>query len=81
MVGTTNKTTIDINDDGISMFINKPSISSESQRITSIATSDSGLIIGKYSIVTVDLDAVQTTPANDLYVSLYICPTRYMYLP
>ena len=80
-VGTTNNTTIDINDDGTSMFTTKPSIASGSQYTSTIATSNSGLIIGKNSIVTIDLDAVQTTPANDLYVSLYVCPTRYMYLP
>jgi hypothetical protein len=30
--------------------------------------------------VTIDVDAVQTTAAVDLYVKLYLVPTRYLWI-
>lgn len=72
-------TTVDINDDGTTMFTTKPSI-------TTTNTSDldntaiSGTVAAEDSKLTIDLDAVAGTAGVDLYVELYWTPNLNQHL-
>ena len=78
--GTTNSTTIDINKGGNTMFTSKPTLASTVAASTTPYTADSGTLLALNDKLTLDIDAIQTTPAVDLYVQLYIFPTRYLSL-
>ncbi len=75
--GTTNSTTIDINKNGTTMFTTKPTLATTVSYSATPFTSDTTTALALGDLVTVDIDAVQTTPATDLYVKLYLMPTRY----
>lgn len=79
--GTTNSTTIDINKDGITMFNTKPTLASATSTNASTFTANSLTTLFTNKKVTIDIDSIQSTPAVDLYVQLYIFPTRYLSLP
>ena len=79
--GTTNSTTIDINKGGVTMFTTKPTLASTVASSTTPFTADGATSLALGDKVTIDIDAVQTTKAVDLYVQLYLFPTRYLSLP
>lgn len=76
--GTTNSTTIDINKGGTTMFTTKPTLASTVATSATPYTADTATSLALADKVTIDIDAVQTTAAIDLYVQLYLFPTRYL---
>ncbi len=74
--GTTNSTTIDINKGGTTMFTTKPTLATTVATSPTPFTADSATSLALADKVTVDIDAVQTTAAIDLYAQLYLWPTR-----
>lgn len=78
--GTTNSTTIDINKGGTTMFTTKPTLATTVATSPTPFTADSATSLALADKVTLDIDAIQTTSAIDLYVQLYVFPTRYLYL-
>ena len=78
--GTTNSTTIDVNKNGTTMFTTKPTLATTVASSPTPFTADSGTSLALGDRVSIDLDAVQTTNAVDLYVQLYLFPTRYLNL-
>ena len=78
--GTTNSTTIDINKAGTTMFTTKPTLATTvaSSPLPFTADTTSALALGDR--VSIDIDAVQTTAAIDLYAQLYLFPTRFLTL-
>jgi len=78
--GTTNSTTVDINKNGTTMFTAKPTLASTVAASTTPYTADSTTALALNDKVTIDVDAIQTTPATDLYVQLYVYPSRYLAL-
>lgn len=78
--GTTNSTTIDINKGGTTMFTTKPTLATTVATSPTPFTADSATSLALADKVTIDIDAVQTTAAVDLYVNLYVFPTRYLNL-
>ena len=79
--GTTSSTTIDINKDGTTMFNTKPTLTSATATNANTFTANSLTTLFTNNKVTIDIDSIQSTPAVDLYVQLYIFPTRYLSLP
>lgn len=78
--GTTNSTTIDINKAGTTMFTTKPTLATTVATSPTPFTADTATSLALGDKVTIDIDAVQTTNAIDLYVQLYLLPTRYLNL-
>lgn len=78
--GTTNSTTIDINKGGTSLFTNKPSLASTVAYSSSPFVADVNTSTATNNKITIDIDAVQSTPAVDLYVQLYVFQTRLLYI-
>lgn len=74
--GTTNNTTYDINKNGTTMFTTKPTLATTVQYSPTPFTADSATSLALGDVVTVDLDAIQTTNAIDGYIQLYLYPTR-----
>ena len=75
--GTTNNTTVDINKNGVTMFTTKPTLATTVASSPTPFTADTTTDLALGDTVTIDVDAVQTTPAVDLYVQVYVWPTRY----
>jgi hypothetical protein len=78
--GTTGTMTIDINKNGTTMFTTKPSLATTVSYSPTPFTSDSATSLALGDKVTLDIDTVHTTAAIDLYVQLYVFPTRYLNL-
>lgn len=78
--GTTNSTTIDINIAGTTAFTTKPTLATTVAASPTPFTADNSKSLTLNQRVSVDIDAVQTTAAIDLYVQLYLFPTRYLSL-
>lgn len=78
--GTTNSTTIDLNKNGTTMFTTKPTLATTVASSPTPFTADTATTLALGDKVTVDIDAVQTTVAQDLYVQLYVVPQRYFSL-
>lgn len=78
--GTTNNTSVDINKDGTTMFNTKPTLASATSTNANTFTANSLTTLFTNNKVTIDIDSIQSTPAVDLYVQLYIFPTRYLSL-
>lgn len=79
--GTTGTTTVDINKAGTTMFTTKPTLASTVAYSTVPFTADTATSLAIGDKVTIDKDGGQTgTPAIDLYVQLYLFPTRYFAL-
>lgn len=72
---TTNSTTIDINKGWTTMFTTKPTLASTVAASPTPFTADSWTSLALADKVTIDIDAVQTTRAVDLYATLYLFPT------
>lgn len=78
--GTTNSTTIDINKGGTTMFTTKPTLATTVASSPTPFTADTATSLALGDKVTIDVDAVQTTAAIDLYVQLYLFPSRFLTL-
>ena len=78
--GTTNATTIDINKAGTTMFTTKPTLATTVASSPTPFTADTTSALALGDKVTIDIDAVQTTAAIDLYAQLYLFPTRFLTL-
>lgn len=78
--GITNNTTIDINKNGTTMFTTKPTLATTVAASPTPFTADNNTELALNDKVTIDIDAVQTTPAIDLYTQLYLFPLRYLNL-
>ena len=78
--GTTNATTIDINKAGTSMFTTKPTLATTIASSPLPFTSDTTSALALGDRVSIDVDAIQTTNSVDLYVQLYLFPTRFLTL-
>ena len=78
--GTTNSTTIDINIGGTTCFTTKPTLASTIAYSATPFTADSGSTLSLNNKVTIDVDAIQTTNAIDLYVYLLLFPIRLINL-
>ena len=78
--GTTNSTTVDINKAGTTMFTTKPTLATTVAYSPTPFSADSATSMALGDKVTLDVDAIQTTAAVDLYVQLYVYPTRYLAL-
>ncbi|TXH55813.1 MAG: hypothetical protein E6Q97_07930 [Desulfurellales bacterium] len=72
-------TTVDINDDGTTMFTTKPSITTTNTSDLD-NTADSGTVAAEDSKLTIDLDAVAGTAGVDLYVKLFWTPNLNQHL-
>ena len=77
--GITNNTTFDININGTTAFTTKPTIATTAATGT-IFTADNSKSLAINDKVTIDVDAVQTTPSVDGYIDLYVLPTFYLSL-
>lgn len=78
--GTTNSTTVDINKGGTTMFTTKPTLATTVAFATTPFTADTATALALGDKVTLDIDAVQTTAAVDLYVDLLVFESRYLTL-
>jgi hypothetical protein len=78
--GTTNSTIIDININGTTAFTTKPTLATTVATSATPFTADNTISLALGDKVTIDIDAAQTTAAVDLYVQVYIYPTRYLSL-
>lgn len=78
--GTTNSTTIVINKNWTTMFTTKPTLATTVASSPTPFTADTNTSLALWDKVTIDVYAVQTTAAQDLYVQLYVVPQRYFTL-
>ena len=78
--GTTNNTTVDINKNGTTIFTTKPTLATTVQSSPLPFTADTTSALALGDDLTLDIDAVQTTAAIDLYVQLYVFPERFLTL-
>lgn len=78
--GTTNNTTIDINIGGTTAFTTKPTLATTVASSPTPFTADDDKSLALGDKVTIDIDAVQSTPCVDLYAQLYVVPQRYFTL-
>lgn len=76
--GTTNNSTADINVGGTSVFATKPTLATTVASSPTPFTADNNTSLALGNKVTIDIDAVQSTPAVDLYIQLYLMPLRYL---
>lgn len=77
---TTNSTTVDINKGWTTMFTTKPTLASTVAYSPTPFTADNWTSLALWDKITLDIDAVQSTPASWLYVYLYLFPTRLLSL-
>jgi len=78
--GATNATTIDVNDDNTSIITTKPSISNKGTSDLDNVCDAPTTVIAAGSALTLDVDAVTTTPPVDLYAILYVYPEAWRYI-
>lgn len=72
--------TLDINDDGTTMFTTKPSIADGGTSDVDNTANDN-IVVAEDSLITVDVDAIgSTVPGIDAYVKLYFIPNNNQYL-
>ena len=62
------------------MFTTKPTLATTVAASPTPFTADSATSLALNDKATIDIDAVQTTAAVDLYVQLYLFPTRILSL-
>jgi hypothetical protein len=62
------------------MFTTKPTLASTVVASPTPFTADTTTALALNDKVTIDIDAIQTTAAIDLYVKLYLVPVRYLFL-
>lgn len=78
--GTTNSTTIDIDKATTTMFTTKPTLATTVATSPTPFTADDNTSLALGDRVRINIDAIQTTNAIDLYVQLYLFPTRMLSL-
>jgi hypothetical protein len=78
--GTTNSTIVDININGTTAFTTKPSLATTVQSSPTPFTADTNKSLALGDDLTLDIDAIQTTPQQGVYVMVYLLPTRYLNL-
>jgi len=79
--GVTTTFVADINKNGTTMFTAKPSLATTVASSPTPFTADNSTTLALGDKVTVDIDTVNTgTLAIDLYVTLYVLPSRYEFL-
>lgn len=78
--GTTNSTTIDIDKATTTMFTTKPTLATTVASSPTPFTADDNTSLALGDRVRINIDAVQTTAAIDLYVQLYLFPIRLLSL-
>ncbi len=78
--GTTNSTDFDVNDDGVTIITTKPSIASGATSDLNNVCDSPSTPIAAGSALTLDIDAVSTTPPDEAYVTLYYYPAYWRYL-
>ena len=59
------------------MFTTKPTLATTVATSPTPFTADTATTLALADKITIDIDAIQTTAASDLYVQLYLMPTRY----
>lgn len=75
-----NATTIDINDDGTTMFTTKPSLAAAGTSDINNVSDNVETVVAEGSLITVDVDAVcATTPGTEAYIYLFYCPEAWRY--
>lgn len=77
--GTTNPTDFDVNDDGTTIITTKPSIASGATADLDNVCDAPTTVIAANSAVTVDIDAVSTTPPVEAYIYLFYFPSSWLY--
>jgi hypothetical protein len=79
--GVTTTFVSDINKNGTTMFTVKPSLATTVASSPTPFTADTATTLALGDYVTVDIDTINTgTLAIDLYISLYVFPSRYEFL-
>ena len=78
--GTTNNTTIDLNKNGTTMFTTKPTLATTVAFATTPFTADTATALALGDKVTLDIDAVQSVNAQDLYADLIVFESRLLTL-
>lgn len=78
--GTTNNTTIDIDKATTTMFTTKPTLATTVASSPTPFTADDNTSLALGDRVRINIDAIQTTNAIDLYVQLYVFSSRLLTL-
>jgi hypothetical protein len=72
--------TIDINDDGTTMFTTKPSIAENVTADIDNVSDNVETVVAAGSLITIDVDAITATTApTDAYVKVYYAPQSWIY--
>ena len=72
--------TVDINDDGTTMFTTKPSIAENVTADIDNVSDNVETVVAAGSLITIDVDAITATTApTDAYVKLYYVPEAFRY--
>jgi len=75
-----NATTVDINDDGTTMFTTKPTLAAAETSDIDNVSDNVETVVAQGSLITVDVDAVcATTPGTEAYVYIYFMPESWRY--
>jgi len=81
VASTSGNTVVDINKGGTTMFTTKPTIAYNALTVATPFTADTATSLALGDRVSIDIDTVtSTTFPQDLYVSLYLFPTRFLTL-
>lgn len=81
VASTSGNTVVDINKNGTTMFTTKPTIAYNALTVATPFTADTATALALGDRVSIDIDTVtSTTFPQDLYVSLYLFPTRFLTL-
>lgn len=78
--GTTNSMAVDVNKNGTTMFTTKLSLASGVASSPTPFTADNGTSLALGDKITADIDSIHTTPAVNVYVTLYVFSTRLLAL-
>lgn len=78
--GTTNSTTVNIVNGTGTVTLASPTLATTVRATTTPTVAASALSLALNDRVQMDITAVQTTPCTDLYVQLYLFPTRLLNL-
>jgi hypothetical protein len=75
-----NATTVDINDDGSTMFTTKPTLAAAGTSDIDNVSDNVETVVAAGSLITVDVDAVcATTPGTEAYIYLFYMPESWRY--
>jgi len=72
--------TVDINDDGTTMFTTKPSLAADGVADIDNVSDNVETVVAAGSLITIDVDAITATTApTDAYVKVYYAPQAWIY--